>query len=918
MNFIKNSKTKKNTIPYSPKQPKKKTNKKNVNNKKENSNLLKFGDNNFNNKKQVQRNKSSIIKKPESQKLNINKNYYDSKQISTIIKEEKKFNNLTQNKIVSNKSLNDSYKKAILNKSTINRNKSLNKIIISENKKKKSNKISSSLEKKVNSYLIPKIQKSKHISNNNNNQNYKINNTININNDIKHNSLINKLINIPSNKTQIYNNFYKNSTKYIPLKPKDNSFDNIGNGSKRIKTKDNNLKSRSKDNTNEISNLNNDIFNNKKIFNNSLNYNNFINVNINSQKKNKTIILQKDLNLKKIEEPLVYNNENENNNNIINNKELELKNNNFNINGKLNAQNSNNNYYSIETNKKDENKTDIEDKVIIKKINNIMEYLKSSKNKNFYKNMNNIDNISEALKSNQKEENKIENEQNNRNNEFLKKVEFKIDNNNNNLNIINKDEKLESFINKNIKNINVEKKLEIKDENEIENLTKENKSYFNLTNKFNNFKLKMNILNNEINGNNEELKLNNKLDNIEEPYIINNTKLNQIQTYNKNSISLLNNKLQNSEIKKIDINNIRGNYQNKIDLNKIREKEENIVNSITQSLTGLVNLGETCYMNTGLQNLIHCIPFIRQLFSVLNEFNGLTEQKIITFSFINLCISLIRNEKYNNKFYINSYDPSNFRKNFCKNHKGYSNHEQHDSLEFLRILLDDISKELNQTKIICDYKELTTEGKSKKEQNYDYNNFYLCRENSIIVKIFYSQIMNIFTCECGDISYSFEKILDIPLLFPKEIIDGEINLNDLLYIYFSGEKISWSLPCHKCGQKNVDRDKKIKLSILPEVIIFSLQRFNPITGVKINKLIKFEEIIDLKPFCDNDFFNGEINTKYKLFGISNHSGTINFGHYYSYTKVGEKWFEFNDSFVKPINLSLMSRASYFFFYSRSE
>ena len=112
------------------------------------------------------------------------------------------------------------------------------------------------------------------------------------------------------------------------------------------------------------------------------------------------------------------------------------------------------------------------------------------------------------------------------------------------------------------------------------------------------------------------------------------------------------------------------------------------------------------------------------------------------------------------------------------------------------------------------------------------------------------------------------------------------------------------------------RNKKIKITILPKVLIFSLQRFNPVTGFKINKYINFDEVIDLQDFCDNDFFNGEINAKYKLFGISNHSGTLNFGHYYSYTKVGNNWFEFNDSLVKLINITFFSKAAYFFFYEK--
>ena len=984
-----------NKIPINSKQVRKNFFYQNINNinniNKENSNKQKYTQNNKSIEKKVQRNKSSIGKKNENIKYSFNENIYNIKPGIRKKYKEKNLNNLSQNKITVNKSINDSKKKMSSNKNIINRDESLKKIIISSSKNHKTiKKLPSSLEKKVNSYLIPKIE---NIGLNAKTQINKINKNLNLNQN-SNNIIGNKFIDISSKKKQQPNNIYdKYYIKYSQQKSKEFSFDNSNNniykGKKTQKITDtNNIFKKNKENkeNKENKDIKNDELNSnvitidKKIFNNSINYIN----NDDFQRRNKTVIGKKDV-YSVINGPYLYNlNENKN--------DLNLKNTSIFNKGKLSFKNTTSNFIDNISKKEKEkekdkineniakdkidNKNNATDNQIIKKINNIIAQLKIEKKEEFYKQYNNInigkntssnnDNVLDLFNKNQinKKENETDYNINNRKRLF-KYEDFKIntkDNNKNDINDIEKIEKdnIDNYIkNKIIKNneneLKRKQKKQYEEEIEIENSkTKENNimNGYNYLNKLNHIIIKYNNLNNgqenNNNINNDKIIMNSNNVNDNNPKNIGERDIQTIKKdekdekverdgiplINKNSnINIFNKRIQNNEIIKINVKNLKGVYQNKKDLNKVKEididkdlNREKIPTPklITQSLIGLVNLGETCYMNTGLQNIIHCIPFINQLFSVLNQFKDILEQKIITYSFLNLCVSLIKNDNninnnmIINKFNINSFDPSNFRYVFCKCHKEYADNGQHDSLEFLRVLLDDISKELNQTKIISQYKELITEGKSKEVQNYEYNNFYLCRENSIIVKVFYSQIMNIFTCECGDISYSFEKILDIPLLFPKDINSKEINLNELLSHYFNGEKISWSLACQKCGQKNLERNKKIKLSILPEVIIFSLQRFNPITGVKINKIINFEELIDLKPFCDNDFFNGEINTKYRLFAISNHSGTINFGHYYSYTKVDENWYEFNDSFVKPINLNLMSRAAYFFFYEKSE
>lgn len=870
-------------IPSSSKQTKKNVSKKTVNFPKGNSNSLKINQSFPHQGKQVQRNQSSIVKKAENINIKFDSNEtYKSKHSIRNMYKQKNLINLSHNKISGNKSINDSKQKILQNKSSINRNESLNKILFSASKKSKINKISkipSSLGKKINNHLIPKSQNYNRQNNNktqiqniNINHNYKDSNFINNN---SNNNINNRITSVFTNGKEVFNNFL-NKYYQIPQK-KDNSFDIQSNSIKNKELKGSRFL---------YKNVKEEIMNNeegniphiptkKKFFNNSVNYNNSIKSDI--QKRNKTVIGKKEVN------SLINLNENKENlllKNIIldNGKLIEKK----------------NKIFNSQINYNDNLETDNE---IKKKINNIIERLELEKKKE---------------KLNRNKENEDDNIQNNNiNNKFNVLPNIKFNDNSDNSEhafSMNNDEEVHSRKN-NINQDDLELKL---NPNEIEN---QNINNFHFDNPLNAYNKK--ILKNGLYKSKYKLANNN---NIKIPEIIEPEKTERDEIQNIHSkFNILNPICKNpkTEIIKIDMKNIKNNYQIKKDINKIKDKES-ILKLITQSLTGLVNLGETCYMNTGLQNIVHCIPFMKQFLSIINEFKDVLEQKIITNSFINLCVSLIKNDNYNTKFNINSYDPTFFRNNFCRCHKEYADHEQHDSLEFLRIFLDDISKELNQTKIISQYKELVTEGKTKEQQNYEYNNFYLCRENSIIVKVFYSQIMNIFKCDCGDVSYSFEKILDIPLLFPKEITNKEIHLNDLLSLYFNGEKISWSLPCQKCGQKNLERDKKIKLTILPEVIIFSLQRFNPITCVKVNKVITFEEIIDLKSFCDNDFFNGEINTKYKLFGISNHSGTIDFGHYYSYTKVGENWYEFNDSFVKLINLNLKSKAAYFFFYEKTE
>ena len=114
---------------------------------------------------------------------------------------------------------------------------------------------------------------------------------------------------------------------------------------------------------------------------------------------------------------------------------------------------------------------------------------------------------------------------------------------------------------------------------------------------------------------------------------------------------------------------------------------------------------------------------------------------------------------------------------------------QHDSLELFRILLEHISNENNKIKIKEEYEQFVYKNNNKKEMSEDFHNFYIKNENSFIIDIFYSQLINIYTCVYGYDTFSFQKNLDIPIYIP--INNKEFELINLIKENFSDVINDW-------------------------------------------------------------------------------------------------------------------------------
>ena len=363
---------------------------------------------------------------------------------------------------------------------------------------------------------------------------------------------------------------------------------------------------------------------------------------------------------------------------------------------------------------------------------------------------------------------------------------------------------------------------------------------------------------------------------------------------------IINNKENNINENNNHINNIKNETTNedknieeekkietlKTEENKEEEKKEEIKNisyNLNQHLLlkGLLNLGNTCYMNTSIQILLHCQIFINKL---TND-----PEKPITNSLYNL-FNLMTNDSYD------KINPIEFKLIFEKKHSDYKGKSQQDSIEFTRILLDDISIENNISKQNIIYEELNTKNKSSHELDKEFDLLYKKRENSFIVDLFYNQILNTFKCKCNHENYSLEKIIDIPLLFSNYLMS--FSLEKLLDNYFKDEIFKWERECEKC-HKIVDHIKIMKLTHLSKILIISFQRVNQKTGRKNNSYVEFPNNLNMKKYSEKGIPN---IYSYDLFGIINHSGTMNSGHYTAIIKINNNWYEFNDSKVRKVEI----------------
>uniref|UniRef100_A0A674H7Z6 Ubiquitin carboxyl-terminal hydrolase 8 n=1 Tax=Taeniopygia guttata TaxID=59729 RepID=A0A674H7Z6_TAEGU len=327
------------------------------------------------------------------------------------------------------------------------------------------------------------------------------------------------------------------------------------------------------------------------------------------------------------------------------------------------------------------------------------------------------------------------------------------------------------------------------------------------------------------------------------------------------------------------------------------------------ALTGLRNLGNTCYMNSILQclcNAPHLAEYFnRNLYQAdINRSNFLGHKGEVAEEFGVIMKALWAGQyKY--------ISPKDFKITIGKINDQFSGYSQQDSQELLLFLMDGLHEDLNKA----------DNRKRYKEENNDHLDDSSAAEiawhkhkqlnESIIVALFQGQFKSTVQClTCHKRSRTFEAFMYLSLPLASS---SKCTLQECLRLFSKEEKLTDNnrFYCSHCKTRR-DSLKKIEIWKLPPVLLVHLKRFS-YDGrwkQKLQTSVDFPlETLDLSQYVIGPKTSLK---RYNLFSVSNHYGGLDGGHYTAYCKNASKqrWFKFDDHEVSEISASSFLKSSF--------
>lgn len=290
-----------------------------------------------------------------------------------------------------------------------------------------------------------------------------------------------------------------------------------------------------------------------------------------------------------------------------------------------------------------------------------------------------------------------------------------------------------------------------------------------------------------------------------------------------------------------------------------------------RALSGLRNLGNTCFMNSILQCIAHTPGFADELAKSnvardINQFSKLRGDLALKFS------DLIRSMRTQTE--VSPFEIKHLIGRLAPQFMGYN---QQDSCEFLRVLLDGLHHDLNRVRSKPRYQEMSGDSKKGKANvALEWWEYSLSRDNSLVTDFFQGQQVSTISCKkCGYETLSCDTFLDLALSLPDR---SSATIQECFDNYTALSGVLESYRCEKC--KNVKCcTQQSGLWRYPKIMVIQLKRFScsSWSRSKLSTEIEFPEALDLRRYSHN---KEEVKYGvYRLYGVSHHMGSLKSGHY---------------------------------------
>jgi len=345
---------------------------------------------------------------------------------------------------------------------------------------------------------------------------------------------------------------------------------------------------------------------------------------------------------------------------------------------------------------------------------------------------------------------------------------------------------------------------------------------------------------------------------------------------------------------------------------------QNVVNAFdkykNQGLSGLANMGNTCFINSCMQVLSHTYE--------LNEFlNKETYKKKLNNNYDSAMLlewDGLRKILWTENCVVK---PGKFIKTIQKiaSLKGsvlFTGYSQNDLPEFFIFLIDCFHNALSRKVNMSITGHVETNKDKIALQCFEMIQTMYSKEYSEIWSMFYAVMVSQLVTIDGQevISIKPEPYCTLSLPIPVNKLPSLI---DCFNLYVEGETlVGENAVFNEKTQKKEDVIKKIMFWSFPAILVIDLKRFNS-SNKKNQTFVSFTlDDLDLSSYVIGYSKESYV---YELYGICNHSGGVLGGHYTAFVKnANGQWYLYNDTNVTQVLLldSMISSKAYCFFYRK--